>query len=137
MSKAPIQRRLVAILAADVVGYARLIEQDETTTLAELKVRWNEVVEPLVVWLSLSCSGNETAAHLAETDRMTVMFCAFGGEAMILCVCGHAKVVHPRDQTWNELARLFQPMAGSRQILDLEIDLVQTACGSRRAAHGL
>jgi adenylate cyclase len=48
MSKAPIQRRLVAILAADVVGYSRLMEQDETATLTELKVRWNDVVEPLV-----------------------------------------------------------------------------------------
>ncbi|WP_119268776.1 adenylate/guanylate cyclase domain-containing protein [Taklimakanibacter deserti] len=48
MSKAPIQRRLVAILAADVVGYSRLMEQDETSTLTELKLRWNEVVEPLV-----------------------------------------------------------------------------------------
>ena len=48
MSKANIQRRLVAILAADVVGYSRLMEQDETTTLTDLKVRWSEVVEPLV-----------------------------------------------------------------------------------------
>src|SRR4029078_9271622 len=48
MSKAPIQRRRVAILAADVVGYSRLMEQDETATLTELKVRWSEVVEPLI-----------------------------------------------------------------------------------------
>jgi adenylate cyclase len=48
MSKDPIQRRLVAILAADVVGYSRLMERDETSTLTELKGRWNEVVEPLV-----------------------------------------------------------------------------------------
>jgi adenylate cyclase len=48
MSKDSIQRRLVAILAADVVGYSRLMERDETSTLTELKVRWSEVVEPLV-----------------------------------------------------------------------------------------
>jgi adenylate cyclase len=48
MSNAPIQRRLVAILAADVVGYSRLMEQDETATLTDMKVRWSEVVEPLV-----------------------------------------------------------------------------------------
>ncbi len=48
MSIAPIQRRLVAILAADVVGYSRLMEQDETSTLTELKGRWNDVLEPLV-----------------------------------------------------------------------------------------
>jgi adenylate cyclase len=48
MTNDRIQRRLVAILAADVVGYSRLMERDETATLTELKVRWNEVVEPLV-----------------------------------------------------------------------------------------
>lgn len=86
--------------------------------------------ENRIVWLSLSGSGNETAAHLTESDRMTLMFCAFSGEAMILRAYGHAKVLHPRDQGWSELAGLFAPMAGARQIFDLAIDLVQTACGS-------
>lgn len=44
-----VQRRLVAILAADVVGYSRLMERDEAGTLAELKNRWRNVVEPLVL----------------------------------------------------------------------------------------
>lgn len=43
-----VQRRLVAILAADVVGYSRLMERDETGTLADLKGRWKDVVEPIV-----------------------------------------------------------------------------------------
>jgi adenylate cyclase len=41
-------RRLAAILAADVVGYSRLIEQDETGTLAALKERRTAVLAPLV-----------------------------------------------------------------------------------------
>ncbi len=41
-------RRLAAILAADVVGYSRLMEQDETGTLATLKARWREIVRPLI-----------------------------------------------------------------------------------------
>jgi class 3 adenylate cyclase len=41
-------RRLAAILAADVVGYSRLMEQDEAATLAALKSRRKEVLEPLV-----------------------------------------------------------------------------------------
>src|SRR5215510_5854132 len=48
MSNVAIQRRLVAILASDVVGYSRLMERDETATLADMKVRWSAVVEPLV-----------------------------------------------------------------------------------------
>jgi adenylate cyclase len=48
VEKQPIQRRLAAILAADVVGYSRLMERDETGTFAALKSRRKEVLEPLV-----------------------------------------------------------------------------------------
>lgn len=42
------QRRLAAILAADVVGFSRLMETDESGTMAALKVRRKEVLDPLV-----------------------------------------------------------------------------------------
>jgi adenylate cyclase len=42
------QRRLAAILAADVVGYSRLMQRDEAGTLAALKTRRTEVLQPLV-----------------------------------------------------------------------------------------
>ncbi len=48
MAEERVQRRLAAILAADVVGYSRLMERDETGTLAALKSRRKEVLEPLV-----------------------------------------------------------------------------------------
>lgn len=83
-----------------------------------------------IVWLNLSGSGNETAAHLRETPRMTLMFCAFEGEARILRVYGEATVVHPGERGWDAAAAMFPPMAGSRQIFDLAIDLVQTSCGT-------
>ena len=41
-------RRLAAILAADVVGYSRLIQQDEAGTLAALRQRRQEILRPLV-----------------------------------------------------------------------------------------
>ncbi|MEM7226932.1 MAG: pyridoxamine 5'-phosphate oxidase family protein [Pseudomonadota bacterium] len=83
-----------------------------------------------IVWLNLSGSGNETAAHLRESARMTLMFCAFEGQAMILRVYGQASVLHPRDPGWDALADLFPPLAGSRQIFDVAIDLVQNSCGT-------
>jgi adenylate cyclase len=43
-----LERRLCAILAADVVGYSRLMELDEAGTLAELKRRRKEILDPLV-----------------------------------------------------------------------------------------
>ncbi len=42
------RRRLAAILAADVVGYSRLMEQDEAGMLVALKSLWKEVLQPLV-----------------------------------------------------------------------------------------
>jgi adenylate cyclase len=42
------QRRLAAILAADVVGYSRLMEKDETGTLVALRQRREGILEPLV-----------------------------------------------------------------------------------------
>ena len=42
------QRRLAAILAADVVGYSRLMQLDEAGTLAVLKARRSQVLQPVV-----------------------------------------------------------------------------------------
>lgn len=83
-----------------------------------------------IAWLSLSGSGNETATHLLEVPRMTLMFCAFEGNPMILRVYGTAGVLHPRHPEWEKMLALFPKLAGSRQIFDLDIDLVQTSCGT-------
>ena len=48
MAEERVQRRLAAILAADVVGYSRLMELDEAGTMAALKSLRKTVVEPLV-----------------------------------------------------------------------------------------
>src|SRR5688572_4226196 len=43
-----VERRLAAILAADVAGYSRLIERDEAGTLAALRDRQKRILDPLV-----------------------------------------------------------------------------------------
>jgi adenylate cyclase len=48
MAEERTRRRLAAILAADVVGYSRLMERDEAGTLAALKARRREVLEPIL-----------------------------------------------------------------------------------------
>ena len=48
MAEERIRRRLAAILAADVVGYGRLMEEDEAGTLAALKERRRTILNPLV-----------------------------------------------------------------------------------------
>jgi len=48
VSEADVKRRLTVILAADVVGYGRLMQQDEQGTLAALKARRRDFLNPLV-----------------------------------------------------------------------------------------
>ncbi len=82
-----------------------------------------------VVWLNVTGSGNESAAHVQQNPRMTVMFCAFAGDPKILRLYGTARAIHRSDAEWAELAALFPPLPGARQVFDLAIDLVQTSCG--------
>ena len=42
------ERRLAAILAADVVGYSRLMNEDEEGTLARLDAFATEVIQPTI-----------------------------------------------------------------------------------------
>lgn len=42
------QRKLAAVLAADVVGYSRLMGRDEAGTLARLKQHWAQRLEPVL-----------------------------------------------------------------------------------------
>jgi len=82
-----------------------------------------------VIWLNMTGSGNETAAHVQENDRMTIMFTAFEGAPMILRLYGSAEVIHQNDAKWNEYYDLFKATPGARQIFELSLDLVQTSCG--------
>src|SRR5688572_11917699 len=48
MATTRVDRRLAAVLAADVVGYSRLIEHDEAGTLERLKTLRKGVIEPIL-----------------------------------------------------------------------------------------
>ncbi len=85
--------------------------------------------ESTVAWLNLTGSGNETAAHVLENGRMTMMFCSFDKQPLILRLYGQAIATHPRDEGWAGLSKLFPEYVGARQIFTLDLDLVQTSCG--------
>ena len=83
-----------------------------------------------LLWLNLTGSGNETAAHLRAANRVTMMWCAFEGPPRILRVYGRATTVHPRDEAgWQACADLLPAPVGARQYFRVAIDLVQTSCG--------
>ncbi|TMV07976.1 pyridoxamine 5'-phosphate oxidase family protein [Ruegeria sediminis] len=82
-----------------------------------------------ILWMNLTGSGNETAGHLLENNRMTLMWCSFTTRPLILRAYGTARTVQADDKDWTEFAALFPPHRSARQIFDVAIDLVQTSCG--------
>ncbi|MGI8748463.1 MAG: pyridoxamine 5'-phosphate oxidase family protein, partial [Deinococcus sp.] len=80
-------------------------------------------------YLDLTGSGNETAAHLRRAPRLTLMFCAFGGAPLILRLYGTGRAFPLGTPGFEERARSFERLSGARQIIELEVDLVQTSCG--------
>jgi len=82
-----------------------------------------------VIWLNVTGSGNETAAHLQTHPRMTIMFAAFEGAPMILRLYGSARTINHGDPEWSEYYRHFPANPGARQVFDMSVDLVQTSCG--------
>lgn len=82
-----------------------------------------------VAWLNVTGSGNETAAHVEQNGRMTVMFCAFEGPPMILRLYGQARAIHAGDPDWARWCALFPPLPGARQVFELHLDRVQSSCG--------
>ncbi|MDG2004579.1 MAG: pyridoxamine 5'-phosphate oxidase family protein [Novosphingobium sp.] len=82
-----------------------------------------------IAYLDLTGSGNETAAHVLVDDRITLMICSFGRNALILRVYGHARSVKPQAAEWQDLHERFGQFPGVRQIFVIDIDAVQTSCG--------
>jgi hypothetical protein len=82
-----------------------------------------------VLYLDLTGSGNETAAHIEDNGRLTIMFCSFSENPLILRLYGRGEVIHRRDARWDGLYALFEPHPSARQMIRLRIEAVQTSCG--------
>lgn len=83
-----------------------------------------------VAYLDLTGSGNETAAHIAENGRVTLMFCSFEGAPKIIRLYGQGHVVMPEDHEWQTLRSLFPgAIKGERQIVRIDVRRIQSSCG--------
>lgn len=85
----------------------------------------------LVGYLDYPGSGNETATHLADNERITLMLCSFEAATGIVRLYGRGKRV---DLDAPELAQYrpafiddFHPFV--RQAFFVEVEKVQTSCG--------
>ncbi|MEP6266942.1 MAG: hypothetical protein ABJ139_06380 [Paracoccaceae bacterium] len=85
-----------------------------------------------VIYLDRTGSGNETAAHMLVDGRLTIMFCAFSGPPQIMRLYGRGTSVGWESVEFEELiSQLYGGVTplGTRQIMKLKFDLVQTSCG--------
>jgi len=83
-----------------------------------------------VIVLDMTGSGNETAAHLHENGRLTIMLCAFSGEPKIIRLFGKGTVISANDDSWANYRRQFAfETPGIRQIFHLHVSRVQSSCG--------
>lgn len=82
-----------------------------------------------LLWLNLTGSGNETAAHIQRVNRITLMWCSFDKAPLILRVYGKARAIDPSDDRWPTLLSHFPVQDGARQIFEVDIHQVQTSCG--------
>ena len=84
-----------------------------------------------VAYLDCTGSGSETRAHLMASGdkRLTIMFCAFEGDPVILRLYGQGQSLMRGTPEYAGLIGQFEEMAGARQIVRLAVDLVQTSCG--------
>ena len=88
--------------------------------------------EKRVAYLDLTGSGNETAAHLRASGRLTIMFCAFENVPMILRLYGQGRSLWRGTAEYAALLETAygnEEPPGARQIVCLDIEMVQTSCG--------
>lgn len=125
-----ISDRLAEFIAAQHVFFVATAAREGQVNVSPKGLDALRVVGPnRVVWLNGTGSGNETAAHLLDVNRMTLMFCSFGRKPLILRLYGTATEIQPDQPEWDECIGLFPPMLGARQIFDMRVSLVQTSCG--------
>lgn len=82
-----------------------------------------------VAYLDLTGSGNETAAHVRENGRLTIMFCSYTENPLILRLYGQGEIINQEHPEWNKFYKNFSEYAGKRQIVVLHIETLQTSCG--------
>jgi hypothetical protein len=125
-----ISDRLKQFITDQKVFFVATATKNSTINLSPKGMNSLRVIDSThVVWLNVTCSGNETSAHIQENPRMALMFTAFEGNPLILRLYGKAQVIHKNDPEWSAYISLFPLIPGAYQLFKLSIELLQTLCG--------
>ena len=88
------------------------------------------IIDPMTVaFLDLGGSGIETHAHLRENGRVTLMFCAFEGPAMILRLYGRGESCAFGEPGFAEKMKLFPAFERARAVVTVRLTRIADSCG--------
>lgn len=126
-----LDERLSAFIREQKMFFTATAPNDGRVNLSPKGLDTIRILDPRQVgYLDATGSGNETAAHLLQNGRITIMFCAFEGAPLILRLYARGRSVRSGSSDWAALRPLFGPhMPGERQLIVADIDSVQTSCG--------
>jgi hypothetical protein len=121
---------IAEFVAAQMVFFVATAPTEGRINLSPKGMDTFRVISPKrVIYLDITGSGNETAAHLLENGRITVMFCSFDKTARIARLYGRGRPIHQHDASWSEYLAMFPPEPGVRQIMEIDVESAMTSCG--------
>lgn len=85
-----------------------------------------------LIYVDYYGSGNETANHLNENQRITFMWCSFEDNPLILRIYGEGRVINKDTVEFSNYMKALFPeveIRVIRQIFIVHIQSVQTSCG--------
>ncbi len=123
------------MIARQAIFFTGSAAGDSRVNISPRSTRHFHVLGDLTVaYLDLTGSGSETAAHAKAGGRVTVMFCAFDGPPVILRLYGRARIAFRGSSDYGAFLAAHYPdgePAGARQIVTIDLDLVQPPAASR------
>ena len=125
-----LEQKHIDFIAEQKMFFVATAPKDGRISLSPKGLDCFRVISPTeVAYLDYIGSGNETAAHLLDDGRITVMFNSFTRNALILRLYGHGTSHAPGSVRFDRLTPLFEDGPGIRQIFTVAIDSLQTSCG--------
>lgn len=125
-----IDKRLQGFIEAQYMFFVATAAADGRVNVSPKGMDSLRVLGPNhIIWRNVTGSGNETAGHLKQFNRMTLMWCSHSLKPMILRAYGTARAIHSHDADWDTMNGHFPDFVGARQVYDMLVEMAQISCG--------
>ncbi|PCI34317.1 MAG: pyridoxamine 5'-phosphate oxidase [Alphaproteobacteria bacterium] len=125
-----LEQKHIDFITAQQMFFVATAPKDGRLNLSPKGLDCFRIISPTeVAYLDYVGSGNETAAHLLDDGRITVMFNSYTRNALILRIYGRGTAHAPGSARFAQLMTHYKDSPGIRQIFTIQIDNLQTSCG--------